>query len=197
MPPGALELRELERLLAAQDWQTVRQKAKQLIDITLEGLGYLQRYVVLLNFIEVRCDPNLLTLSYDRYVLRFIVTAGYVGWMIFSALHVPHTHVVPPRPSKTSTIPQATGLSPLDFPTLTMLATMAGVFAYQRSPWTYYLYAAFPIYFLRSIVKEGNALYEVLERRMDWGTFPTPEQTLGWGVGIFAVMECMVVRLVY
>jgi hypothetical protein len=43
LPPGALELRELERLLAAHDWQTARQKAQHLIDITLEGLGYLQR----------------------------------------------------------------------------------------------------------------------------------------------------------
>lgn len=135
-------------------------------------------------------------ISYDRYVLRFIVTTGYVGWMIFSGLHVLLTHVVPPRSSKTTISPHSTALSPLDILILIMLATTAGVFVYQRSPWTYYLYAAFPIYFFRSILKEGNALYEVLERRMDWGTFPTPEETLAWGVGIFAVMECMVVSLI-
>ncbi|KAG8685594.1 Glycosyl phosphatidyl inositol anchor synthesis, partial [Ceratobasidium sp. 394] len=171
LPPGALELRELERLLAARDWQATRAKAKQLIDITLEGLGYLQRY--------------------DRYVLRFIVTAGYVGWMIFSALHVLHTHVVPPTsPGKKSVGPK--GLSVLDVLSITVLTTAAGVFAYQHSPWTYYLYAIFPIYFGRSILKEGNALYEVLEKRMDWGTFPTPEAVLGWGIGIVSVLECMV-----
>jgi hypothetical protein len=43
LAPGALELRELERLLARQDWQTAKSQAKRLIDITLEGLGYLQR----------------------------------------------------------------------------------------------------------------------------------------------------------
>ncbi|KAG9078149.1 Glycosyl phosphatidyl inositol anchor synthesis, partial [Ceratobasidium sp. 370] len=171
LSPGALELRELERLLAARDWQTTRVRAKQLIDITLEGLGYLQRY--------------------DRYVLRFIVTAGYVGWMIFSALHVLHTHVVPSAPPG-ETLVGPEGLSVLDVLSITVLTTTAGVFAYQRSPWTYYLYAIFPIYFGRSILGEGNALYEVLEKRMDWGTFPTPEAVLGWGVGIVAVLECMV-----
>ncbi|KAG8747688.1 Glycosyl phosphatidyl inositol anchor synthesis [Ceratobasidium sp. 428] len=170
LPSGAPELRELERLLAARDWQNARIKAKHLIDITLEGLGYLQRY--------------------DRYVLRFIVTAGYVGWMIFSALHVLHTHVVPPRPGEK--VVHAQGTSVLDVLGITTSVVTAGIFAYQRSPWTYYLYAAFPIYFYRSILQEGNALYEVLEKRMDWGTFPTPEAVLGWGLGIVAVLECMV-----
>ncbi|KAG9124370.1 Glycosyl phosphatidyl inositol anchor synthesis, partial [Ceratobasidium sp. 392] len=157
LPPGALELRELERLLAARDWQTTRIQAKQ----------------------------------YDRYVLRFIVTAGYIGWMIFSALHVLHTHVVPSAdPDEKPT--NAEGLSALDVLSIATLTVTAGIFAYQRSPWSYYLYVAFPIYFFRSILKEGNALYEVLEKRMDWGTFPTPEAVLGWGVGIIAVLECMV-----
>ncbi|KAG8744785.1 Glycosyl phosphatidyl inositol anchor synthesis [Ceratobasidium sp. 414] len=171
LPPGALELRELERLLAARDWQTTRIKAKQLIDITLEGLGYLQRY--------------------DRYILRFIVTTGYVGWMIFSALHVLHTHVVPSAPPGKKPVGRE-GLSVLDVFGITILTTTAGVFAYQHSPWTYYLYVVFPVYFGRSILKEGNALYEVLEKGVDWGTFPTPEAVLGWGVGIVAVLECMV-----
>lgn len=172
LQPGALELRELERILATRDWQTARSRAKELIDTTLEGLGYLQRY--------------------DRYVLRFIVTTGYAGWMIFSALHVLHTHVVP----STSTTTEQTGsegVSILDVLTTVASVTTAGAFAYQRSPWTYYLYAAFPIYFGRSILIEGNGLYEVLEKRMDWGTFPTPDAVFGWGVAIIAILECMVI----
>ncbi|CAE6436111.1 unnamed protein product [Rhizoctonia solani] len=169
LPPGALELRELERLLAAHDWQTARQKAQHLIDITLEGLGYLQRY--------------------DRYVLRFIVTAGYIGWMLLSALHVLHTHVVPQNSApKTAHVP---GVSALDILTWTTTLSTAGVFAYQRSPWTYYLYAGFPIYFFRSILREGSAMYDILAEEMDWGTFPTPEELLAWGIGSFATLECM------
>jgi hypothetical protein len=130
-------------------------------------------------------------------VLRFIVTAGYVGWMLLSAFHVLHTHVVLlSRPDTDSAAPDAIGLSVLDVFGLLTLATTAGIFAYQRSPWTYYLYAAFPIYFFRSILKEGNALFEILAKRMDWGTFPTPEAVLGWGIGIVAVLECMVVSLI-
>ncbi|KAL5637599.1 hypothetical protein ACGC1H_004121 [Rhizoctonia solani] len=166
LPPGTLELREIERLLAAGDWQTARQKAQHLIDITLEGLGYLQRY--------------------DRYIIRFIVTAGYIGWMLLSALHVLHTHVVPQNPTANHT-----SLSMLDILTWIVTLSTTGIFAYQRSPWTYYLYAAFPIYFFRSILREGNALYEILEREMDWGTFPTPEELLAWGIGSVAVLECM------
>ncbi|CAE7080957.1 unnamed protein product [Rhizoctonia solani] len=167
LPPGALELRELERLLAAGDWQTARQNAQHLIDITLEGLGYLQRY--------------------DRYIIRFIVTAGYIGWMILSALHVLHTHVLPPTPDPKPT----TETSVLDIFTWITTLSIAGIFAYQRFPWTYYLYAAFPIYFFRNILREGNSMYEILAQEMDWGTFPTPEEVLGWGVGSVAVLECM------
>ncbi|CAE6417000.1 unnamed protein product [Rhizoctonia solani] len=169
LPPGALELREIERLLAAKDWKTARQQAQYLIDITLEGLGYLQRY--------------------DRYIIRFIVTAGYIGWMLLSALHVLHTHVVPQNPNFK---PAANaGVSLLDLLTwITSLSTV-GIFAYQRFPWTYYLYAAFPIYFFRSILREGNAMYEILAQEMDWGTFPTPEELLGWSIGSVAVLECM------
>ncbi|ELU38715.1 GPI ethanolamine phosphate transferase 1 [Rhizoctonia solani AG-1 IA] len=170
LPPGALELREIERLLAAQDWKAVRQRAQHLIDITLEGLVYLQR-------------------SYDRYVLRFIVTAGYIGWMLLSALHVLHTHVLPPNPVLKST--DDTGISVLDLLASMVSLFTVGIFAYQRSPWTYYLYAAFPIYFFRSILREGNAMYETLAQEMDWGTFPTPEEVLAWGIGSFAVLECM------
>ncbi|CAE6447867.1 unnamed protein product [Rhizoctonia solani] len=166
LPPGALELREIDRLLAAGDWQTARQKAQHLIDITLEGLGYLQRY--------------------DRYTIRFIVTAGYIGWMLLSALHVLHTHVVPQRPTANHT-----GIFMLDIFTWIVSISTAGIFAYQRSPWTYYLYAAFPIYFFRSILREGNTMYEILEQEMDWGTFPTPEEVLAWGIGSVAVLECM------
>ncbi|KAF8708239.1 Phosphatidylinositolglycan class N (PIG-N), partial [Rhizoctonia solani] len=166
LPPGALELREIERLLAAQDWKAVRQRAQHLIDITLEGLGYLQ-----------------------RYVLRFIVTAGYTGWMLLSALHVLHTHVLPPNPVLKST--NDTGISVLDLLASMVSLFTAGIFAYQRSPWTYYLYAAFPIYFFRSILREGNTMYETLVQEMDWGTFPTPEEVLAWGIGSFAVLECM------
>ncbi|QRW26287.1 phosphatidylinositol glycan, class N protein [Rhizoctonia solani] len=169
LPPGALELREIERLLAAQDWKAVRQRAQHLIDITLEGLVYLQRY--------------------DRYVLRFIVTAGYIGWMLLSALHVLHTHVLPPNPVLKST--DDTGISVLDLLASMVSLFTVGIFAYQRSPWTYYLYAAFPIYFFRSILREGNAMYETLAQEMDWGTFPTPEEVLAWGIGSFAVLECM------
>ncbi|KAG8711155.1 Glycosyl phosphatidyl inositol anchor synthesis [Ceratobasidium sp. 423] len=170
LPPGALELREIERLLAAHDWQTARQKAQHLIDITLEGLGYLQRY--------------------DRYVLRFIVTTGYIGWMLLSALHVLHTHVVPQGPNSIPATKDA-GVSVLDLLTWILTLSTTGIFAYQRSPWTYYLYAAFPIYFFRSILREGNAMYEILAREMNWGTFPTPEELLGWGIGSVAVLECM------
>ncbi|KAF8761404.1 Phosphatidylinositolglycan class N (PIG-N) [Rhizoctonia solani] len=149
-----------------QDWKAVRQRAQHLIDITLEGLVYLQ-----------------------RYVLRFIVTAGYIGWMLLSALHVLHTHVLPPNPVLKST--DDTGISVLDLLASMVSLFTVGIFAYQRSPWTYYLYAAFPIYFFRSILREGNAMYETLAQEMDWGTFPTPEEVLAWGIGSFAVLECM------
>ncbi|KDN41908.1 hypothetical protein RSAG8_07125, partial [Rhizoctonia solani AG-8 WAC10335] len=170
LPPGALELREIERLLAAGDWQTARKNAQHLIDITLEGLGYLQRY--------------------DRYTIRFIVTAGYIGWMLLSASHVLHTHVVPQNPALKPATNNA-GISVLDLLTWTITLSTTGIFAYQRSPWTYYLYAAFPIYFFRGILREGNAMYEILVQEMDWGTFPTPEELLGWGIGSVAVLECM------
>jgi phosphatidylinositol glycan class N len=167
----------------------VRQKAQNLIDITLEGLGYLQRYEKNEKYTSKSVS---LSCRYDRYVLRFIVTTGYVGWMLFSALHVLHTHVVPQNLDNKPTS-GSTSVSVLDALTALISLSTAGIFIYQHSPSTYYLYAAFPIYFFRSVLKEANTLFDILAREMDWGTFPTPEEMLGWAIGSVAVLECMTV----
>jgi hypothetical protein len=40
-------------------------------------------------------------------------------------------------------------------------------------------------------------MYDVLAEEMDWGTFPTPEELLAWGIGSFATLECMTVRYIH
>ncbi|EUC54047.1 phosphatidylinositolglycan class N protein, partial [Rhizoctonia solani AG-3 Rhs1AP] len=100
LPPGALELREIDRLLAAGDWQTARQKAQHLIDITLEGLGYLQRSlgagaIIVLGLagdVAVPFKPS----NYDQLT----------GWILLVSSVVLPIFLRPSAPSSTSKLQQ-------------------------------------------------------------------------------------------
>ncbi|TDL27113.1 PigN-domain-containing protein [Rickenella mellea] len=118
--PGTQELVEIEQLVTLEHWAEARKKSMELIRVALEGLRYLQ--------------------TYDRILLRSIVTAGYIGWAAFSAASLISSDSTGPSPSRTSRLglPIIAG---------SVLLGFWGRFAVQKSPWTYYAYVAFPCYF--------------------------------------------------
>ncbi|KDQ23723.1 hypothetical protein PLEOSDRAFT_1094573 [Pleurotus ostreatus PC15] len=131
VPPKVSMIQAIQAAIDAQDWTSARKESVILIETALEGLRYLQ--------------------TYDRFLIRAIVTVAYVGWAAYSSLYIF-------RPLKqlkagSSRIPSSpinTALS------LAVLLSFWTVFALQRSPWTFYLYVAFPCYFWHQFLAQAN-----------------------------------------
>ncbi|KAF8579724.1 PigN-domain-containing protein [Ramaria rubella] len=132
--PGTSEMDQLEDLLIASNWREARQMSALLIETALKGLRYLQ--------------------TYDRWLLRAIVTAGYTGWAVFSALFVMtrygvwnfNTNASAPRSTLFTSYPRLIAMA--------VFIASSALFAARRSPATYYAYIAFPIYFWGEIMQE-------------------------------------------
>lgn len=100
-----------------------------LINTTLEGLHYLQ--------------------TYQRTLIRSIVTIAYTGWMAYAALFVF-------RPLDAR---QPISNSPyLAYLACSVLLGLWSVFAIEKAPWSYYIYVAFPTYFWHEVISEVRSL---------------------------------------
>ncbi|KAM6496316.1 Phosphatidylinositolglycan class N (PIG-N) domain containing protein [Amanita muscaria] len=133
---GALSLRvsEVDDLISRKQWYAARLKSGEAIRIGLEGSHYLQ--------------------TYDRVLIRSIVTVAYLGWAAYSALYV---FGLRHRDAVTASAGEArlhakvikTTINWLSFLTF---ATSLVLFALQRSPWSFYLYIMFPCYFWNRVL---------------------------------------------
>ena len=96
----------------------------ELIRLGLEGLRYLQRY--------------------DWFFLRTLVATGFVGWMAFALITVVDRHVLGASTRITRTTPVVVFF-------LSILVALDSFLWMQRSPWTYYAYAFFPVLFWEEV----------------------------------------------
>lgn len=80
--------------------------------------------------------------TYDRLLIRGIVTAAYIGWAAYASLFIfrPLDYATPPLKSSWTHILVNTTSA------VTLLSFWI-LFAIQRSPWSFYVYIAFPCYF--------------------------------------------------
>lgn len=122
-------------------------QCEELIKLGLEGIRYLQ--------------------TYDWLFLRALVTLGYLGWIAFAITTVIDLHVL-----HGTTETSRTTLSTSIFSSIGV-AIFSVLFA-QRSAWTYYAYAVFPIMFWeevyarRAAVKKGrDVLFEHVKTPQD------------------------------
>src|SRR6266404_8796850 len=79
--PGSQRLSLIEGLIASGRFQEARQRSHELIETTLGGIRYLE--------------------TYDRTLIRTIVTFAYTGWIAFSAVFI----LAPSRTVPASSIP--------------------------------------------------------------------------------------------
>ena len=140
------QLASIENLISEKQWFTARQASSTLIQQALQGLHYLQ--------------------TYDRFLIRGIVSAAYMGWTAYAVLHIlrlrdfrsldggkPASHST----STTFLVTIASWLVLLAFWTL---------FALQHSPWSFYVYIMFPCYFWWRVLEElGTAILDRNYRR--------------------------------
>jgi GPI ethanolamine phosphate transferase 1 len=70
-------LQEIEDSILAQDFGSAIQQSETLRELALSGLHYFQ--------------------TYDWHMLMFVITLGYVGWMVNLIIHVVKTYTSFPR----------------------------------------------------------------------------------------------------
>lgn len=122
---------DIRRLIEAEQYTEAIRKSQDLLTLGLQGLRYLQ--------------------TYDWLFLRALVTAGYLGWIAFAVITVLDLHVLH---GKTETS--------RNMFTITIFSALAvaifSVLWVQKSPVTYYAYAAFPLVFWEEVIARRGAL---------------------------------------
>lgn len=142
---------EIQRAIATgvnkADFKKAIDRTYELIDLGLEGIRYLQ--------------------TYDWLFLRTIITAGYVGWIVFALTTVINLHVLSGEVQA-----QRTAQSTVFFSSVAVV--LYGVLFKQHSPIIYYVYAFFPIIFWeeifarrKSLVQGGKVLFGYVESKGD------------------------------
>ena len=113
----------IEKSIAEERWDESRSLSSRVIQESLKGLHYIQ--------------------TYDRFLIRGFVTAAYLGWAAYAALYIF-------RPLDVYSSVQATQSSAKSAFTIGSWLIMIGfwvLFALQKSPWSFYVYIAFPCFF--------------------------------------------------
>ena len=147
------QLASIENLISEKQWFAARQASSTLIQQALQGLHYLQ--------------------TYDRFLIRGIVSAAYMGWSSYAVLYILRY--------QDYRLSVGGGKPPLlSTSTTTLLVTVASwlvvlafwtLFALQHSPWSFYVYIMFPCYFWGRVLEEwGTAISDWNYRRPASGT---------------------------
>lgn len=126
VPKRIQQLEHVESLINASQWHGARDASYTLIKEGLGGLHYLQ--------------------TYDRTLLRTIVTFAHIGWMLYSSLYII-------RPLDKPAVLNTKRTMKI-LPLVTAIVCWA-VFFVQRSPWSYYFYVSFPAYFWFQFIRQG------------------------------------------
>ncbi|RXW15396.1 hypothetical protein EST38_g10459 [Candolleomyces aberdarensis] len=155
--PGEAALKTIESLIEKGQWASAKRGASVLIRTGLQGLHYLQ--------------------TYDRFLIRTIVTFAYIGWACFASMYIF-------RPIETGRRLYRFVVSLF---AAAVLAVFWGTFALQQSPWTFYLYVSFPVYFWQQFLTRGAP--DMVSRVMRQGS----SRLLVWFVFVVASTQAMVV----
>ncbi|UKZ73458.1 Glycosyl phosphatidyl inositol anchor synthesis [Trichoderma virens FT-333] len=129
----AQRVAHIDQLISLGKYEEAIEESDALINITLEGLRYLQ--------------------TYDWLFLRALITVGYLGWIAYAITTVINLYVVP-----TSTAPKRSTSTVLGF--LSILAALYASFIASKSPSTYYAYALFPVVFWEEVYAQRHNLQE-------------------------------------
>ncbi|GAA5985917.1 hypothetical protein JCM11641_004827 [Rhodosporidiobolus odoratus] len=122
---------QIEALLDAGYYAEAEKLSIELGDIAIRGSNYFQKY--------------------DWLLLRSIVTAGYTGFIAFTADFILSSQIPTSSPSTT-----ASALSYLQYPILLTFAILCMRFFAEKASASYYLYAFFPTAFWTSVVRDAD-----------------------------------------
>lgn len=144
-------------LIEAEKYEDAIRKSQDLLGLGLQGLRYLQ--------------------TYDWLFLRTLVTAGYLGWIAFAITTVIDLHVLHGKTETSRHISTITVFSALS-------VVLFSILWVQKSPVTYYAYAAFPLIFWEEVVARRGAL--VAGKNALLGKPKSKDETIALVVGALA-----------
>ena len=128
------QLASIENLISEKQWFAARQASSTLIQPALQGLHYLQ--------------------TYDRFLIRGIVSAAYMGWTAYAVLHILRPcDYRPLGGGKSASLSTTTSFLVTVASGMVLLAFWA-LFALQHSPLSFYVYILFPCYFWWRVLEE-------------------------------------------
>lgn len=116
---------------------------EELMKTALDGLNYLQ--------------------TYNWLLLRSIVTLGFFGWIVYSftifvKIFLTSSSEEEKEKSSNSQLSPLSPFSLLSSTFITLSAIITYILHYQNSPFNYYMYAAFPLFFWYNIIKDRTIL---------------------------------------
>ncbi|KAL7747757.1 Glycosyl phosphatidyl inositol anchor synthesis [Sorochytrium milnesiophthora] len=139
----------IERMLKSLQYAEAIAACDKLIDAAIDGLRYYQ--------------------TYDWLFLRSVVSSGYVGWMLYSLLHVVSTYAVSAAPPLNKASPAVdseasrTKGNKTNAVALAVWLALTALLLVKRAPLLYHVYVAFPVYFWRGVCRHD------LTRSLLWG----------------------------
>lgn len=157
---------QVQSLIQMRSFEEAISMSAELIQVGLKGLRYLQ--------------------TYDWLFLRTLLTAGYLGWIMFALTTVIDLHVLHGT-AKESRTSMSIGVFVAAF------VGLCAVLVVQRSPPQYYAYALFPVFFWEEVYARRNAL--VQGRKSLLGHITTTNDIMWLGlnvVGFVGVFEALV-----
>ncbi|KAL1729115.1 Phosphatidylinositolglycan class N-domain-containing protein [Schizophyllum commune] len=124
----------------ASAYTEARASAAELIQLTLEGLRYLH--------------------TYERFLIRALAVFAYTGWAALMTLYIfPSATDVGKATAATNSSTAPTASRPAGALEAAFGSLLVGFFAFfaaQHSPWSYYLYVSFPVYFWYTFARDGR-----------------------------------------
>lgn len=167
LPRRIQDIKNIEQNIEAGDWYLARRKASDLVRSALQGLHYLE--------------------TYQRTLIRYIVTFAYTGWAAYASLYVF-------RPMDSRRVAETSLLrSAFTACTCFSLAVFWAVFAVERAPWTYSIYVAFPLYFWHQFFTHASQpILSVL--RSSWRAFDVIKLLLQACLVVAALLAMVVCR---
>ncbi|BFZ53740.1 Glycosyl phosphatidyl inositol anchor synthesis [Savitreella phatthalungensis] len=136
---------EFERLISqeinSEAWVKAIDLTQRWIAESLGAMKYLQRY--------------------DWLFLRTVVTFGYLGWMLYTAVHVLRTYAFKHSAEESPIAPRETD-SKAKFIFATLAITLIAYLAERSAPISYYAYVALPLYFWYHVAVNVRVLKRAL-----------------------------------
>ncbi|CAG8432974.1 11035_t:CDS:10 [Diversispora eburnea] len=156
-------VQKIQNLINAEQYEEAEALCVILIKLSLEGLRYFQ--------------------TYDWLMLRSIVTAGYLGWILYSLKFTLKEYAFEEKfiEKKVDSINVY-----INIITAISLILSIGLLYVQKSPGTYYTYVIFPVYFWREILLDKNIFFDAYKNSLNH------KNSLFYIIGYILVLEVFV-----